>query len=244
MNGMSRQATGIPGLPLAILLSLSMMSGAWAADAPAPTAADAAAAPPAAEQLEELDQIVVRGKRLAREISDVEDAFFAVYNKLNKDYDFSITCGEAPMNPGSRITLRACLPGFVVDAYRYNYRGERAGFASYPTVRRCNSIAHADTNGEMFYTADYDCLNAGGMTYGSGAYYAGPSPEALVSARSREWAVHMMMVINSDPRLKEIAGHLAGLYQEFNSVRTRYDRNRSAQPDAKPTRVNLGPRAL
>jgi hypothetical protein len=242
MNGMSRKATGNPGLPLAILLSLSMMSGAWAADAPA--AVDNAAAPPAAEQLEELDQILVRGKSLSREISEAEDAFFAVYNKLNRNYDFNFTCGEASMSPGSMIMLRACLPAFAIDGIRTSYRGQRAGFISYPKVTRCNPVSNADMNGDMFFTADPGCMS-GSTTYGGMTDYgSGPALQALISIRSREMAVHMMMVINSDPRLKELAGNLAELYQESNSMRTRYDRNRSARPDAKPVKVNLGPRAM
>jgi hypothetical protein len=247
MNGMSRKATGISGLPLVILLSLSTMSGAWAADIPVAataTATAAAAAQPPAAPDEELAEILVRGKSLSREISEAEDAFFAVYNKVNKNDAFSITCGDAPMNPGSMIKLRACLPGFVVEAYRNRHAGRRAGLASYPVVRRCGSVTQVGMDGELFYTADYDCLNAGPMTYDSGTYFAGPSLDALISLRSNELAVHMMMVINSDPRLKQMGEYLASLYQESSSMRTRYDRLRPDGRKAPPAKANRGPRAL
>jgi len=239
MNGMSRKAIGISSLPLAILLSLSMISEAGAADAAAPAASDTAAAAPAAEQVEELEQILVRGKRLSHEITEAEDAFFAVYNKVNRNYEFGFTCGEASMNPGSMIMLRTCLPTFVVDAYRTgtSNRGQRAGLASYPTVIRCSPVANLGTDGAMFYTADAGCMSWG-------ATYERPSLEALVSARSTQLAVHMLMVINSDLGLKQLAGNLARLYQESNSMRTRYERITPPVPDAKAGRVNRGPRAL
>jgi hypothetical protein len=234
MNGMSGKATGISGLPLVIVLSLSMMSGAWAAAMPAAAANTAAA--PTAEQLQELDEIWIRGKSLSRVISEAEDAFFVAYNKVNRNYAFSIHCGEVSINPGSMIMQRACVPGFVADAYY----GSRAGYASPQT----------------FYSG---CAMGGGLgsgTFnGAGVYCGGswgvsippmdtrPSASALIAARSNELAVHMMMLINRDPQLKQMAGQLDDLHREFQSMRTRYDRIRPADPDAK-VRINRGPRVL
>jgi hypothetical protein len=232
MNGMSFKATGISGLPLVLLLSLSMLSGAHAAAVPAA----AVATPPTAEQLVELDEIWIRGKSLSRLINEAEDAFFAAYNKANRNYDFSITCGEVSLNPGSMIMRRACVPGFVVDAY-YNQRASYTGPTTVYTG--CGSAGGIGYGGLNYGTNTY-C--GGGWSVSLPPMSTGPSPSALIAARSNELAVHMMMLINRDPQLKQMAGHLDDLHREFMSMRTRYERIRP--PEAKAARVNRGPRAL
>lgn len=233
MNGMSHRAIGNPGLPLAILLSLSMMGGAWAAGAPATTSVSAAAQP--AEQLEELDEIWVRGKSLSQEIRETEDAFFAVYNKVNRNESFRITCGEMSLHPGSMIMRRACVPSFAAIAYR----------GSYPTTvySSCNASGRSrDQNGVLMSLTSTSC--GGGTWSVMNTGMGQPSMQALVAARSKELAVHLMMVINSDARLQEMAGQLDDLYLEFNTTRVRYSQMRPAESQAKPRRVNTGPRAM
>ena len=235
MNCMSRKPAGISDLPLVALFSLSMMSGAWAADAPA-RPADAAVAQPTAEQLEELAEIRIRGKSLSQVISEAEDAFFAVYNKVNRNYAFSITCGEVSINPGSMIMRRACVPGFVVDAYY----GPRAGYAS-PQTFYSGCGGGGGLSGETFFGAGMYCGGSWGLSIPP--IDARPSAAALIAARSKELAVHMMMLINRNPQLKQMAGHLDDLHREFQSMRVRYDSIRPADPDAK-ARINRGPRVL
>lgn len=233
MNGMSRKATGISGLPLVIVLSLSMMSGAWAADAPAATADSAAAQP--AEQLEELEEVWARGKSLAQEIREAEDSFYAVYNKVNRNESFRITCGEMSLHPGSMIMRRICVPGFAAIAYR----------SSYPTTvySSCNTSGLATNQHGVLQslTSTPSCMGAWSV---SGLAMGNLSMRDLVAARAKELAVHMMMVINSDARLKDMAGQLDDLYLEFNSTRVRYNEVKPAESGAKPRRVNTGPRAM
>ena len=230
MNGMTRKAIGVSGLPLAIL-SLAMMSGARAAAAPAP----AVASPPTAEQLVELDEIWIRGKGLSQQINEAEDAFFAAYNKVNRNYEFNITCGEVSLNPGSMIMRRVCVPGFVMNAFW----GGRAGSTSRVIYTNCGYAAGGGMNGGLGMDLVSSC---GGISHSIPPIDATPSAAALIAARSQELAVHMMMLINRDPQLKQMAGRLDDLHGEFQSMRTRYERIRP--PEAKPVRPNRGPRAL
>ena len=84
--------------------------------------------------------------------------------------------------------------------------------------------------------------SCGGIRHAIPPMDTGPSASALIAARSKELAVHMMMLINRDPQLKQMAGHLDDLHREFLSMRTRYERIRP--PEAKPVRTNRGPRTL
>jgi hypothetical protein len=237
MNGMSDKAAGVSGLPLVILLSLSMTSGAWAADAAATPAA--AAAQPGAEQLEELEQIWIRGKSLSRVINEAEDAFFAAYNKVNRNRAFRITCGEVSLHPGSMIMRRACVPGFLADANS----GLRAGSIPIPSVVHsgCGQASGGRYSGSNYATNDF-CASSWSVNIPP--VNVGPSPAALIAAHANDLAVHMMMLINRDPQLKQMAGHLDDLHREFKSMQTQYERIRPPQPDAKPARLQRGPRVL
>ncbi len=226
MNGMSRKATGISGLPLVIVLSLSMMGGsAWATDAPV-----AATAPD-----EELAEILVRGQNLSQEISAAEDSFYAVYNKVNRNESFRITCGEMSLHPGSMIMRRICVPAFAAIAYR----------SSYPTTvySSCNTSSLATNQYGVLQslTCTPSCMGSWSV---SGLAMGHLSMQDLVASRAKELAVHMMMVINSDARLKDMAGQLDELYLEFNTTRVRYNQVKPAESGAKPRRVNTGPRSM
>ncbi|MEO8313486.1 MAG: hypothetical protein ABI645_01715 [Pseudomonadota bacterium] len=93
---------------LATLLVFATTNAHAAAKTPEP-----ATPPQTAEQTQELDEIWVNGKRLVDQITDAEDKFFPVYNKINKNNDFDIKCGYAYLNPDSLIMGRTCLPGFL-----------------------------------------------------------------------------------------------------------------------------------
>ncbi len=106
-------------LTLVAALCLAGTAVSLAADAPAassPTAPTQAQSPP--EQLEELDEVVVRGRRLQEDIVKAEDNFYKLYNQLNKNDDYDVNCTylNNPDNPGSKIKVRMCIPGFVADA--------------------------------------------------------------------------------------------------------------------------------
>src|SRR5262245_12192161 len=88
MTSRMHLATRTFSLTLAAMLSLGMATSAAAAEAAAP--AEQAKAP--IEQVQELDEIVVRGTALRDLIADAEDEFFQAFNKANKDDDFDTSC--------------------------------------------------------------------------------------------------------------------------------------------------------
>lgn len=96
----------------AVLLSLPAMP-VHSADAAAP-----GVTAPAVEEEEVLDEVVVQGTKLwkLREaVVDAEERFYSLYNELNKDKDFDVTCRmEAPL--GTRLKKRGCHISFMEDA--------------------------------------------------------------------------------------------------------------------------------
>jgi hypothetical protein len=79
-----------------------------------------ASAPPAAAQdaepLDELDEVVVQGKRLLERIAEAEEEFYKLFNDLNKDARYDTHCVSLRAVEGSMMQTRACIPGFVADA--------------------------------------------------------------------------------------------------------------------------------
>lgn len=85
---------------------------------PVGTAAEVVQPTPAPESapLEELDEVVVRGKRLMDEIVEAEAEFYKLFNELNKDDRYDTHCVYLQMQGDSRLQNRTCIPGFVADA--------------------------------------------------------------------------------------------------------------------------------
>jgi hypothetical protein len=221
MNSMMRFTTRNFCLSIAAAM-MAMATGARAADA-------APVVQPAAEQLDELGEIWVRGKSLARTISDAEDDFYKLYNALNRNDNYDVTCGLVSLSPGSMIMRRSCMADFLIEAITVQT-------ASSCSTQNNRYDPQGYTGVAQYYSATCTSTSPG--------VYEGPPAEAVLLERGRSWAVHMMMVINSDPRLKEKAGHLDDLYREMRLVQGRYVKVKSALEDAKPVRVHAGPRAL
>jgi hypothetical protein len=80
-----------------------------------PPAGFSQASPPV-DQIEELDEVVVQGKRLMERIVEAENEFYKLFNDVNKDDRYDTHCVYLQMQEGSRIQSRSCIPGFVADA--------------------------------------------------------------------------------------------------------------------------------
>jgi hypothetical protein len=104
MNVISRNLR----LGVAALLCAAAASGTYAAEESVAVAGDA-------QQVQELDQIMVRGTRVREAIANAEDEFFALYNTLNKDDDYSASCVFIPLGD-TQIRSHICIPGFMADA--------------------------------------------------------------------------------------------------------------------------------
>ena len=95
-----------PGI--AALLCMAAATGTYAAEEDAASATDS-------QQVQELDQIMVRGTRVREAIANAEDEFFALYNTVNKDDDYSASCVFIPLGD-TQIRSHICIPGFMADA--------------------------------------------------------------------------------------------------------------------------------
>jgi hypothetical protein len=93
------------------VLAISLWLAAMVAVAQAPTPAATTA-----EVIEELEEVVVHGRRLKDEIIKAEDKYFELFNEVNKDDRYDTKCLSLEMERDSRLQHRACIPGFVREA--------------------------------------------------------------------------------------------------------------------------------
>jgi len=244
----------------AVLCTATSMNFAQAAPAPAaaPVAAApvpaSAAAPAATDQVQELDEIMVRGKRLLDQIADEEDDFYALFNKVNKDEKYDTSCVYLNLDPQSltsSIKSRVCIPGFVADAmadfqvWKMRCQPPYEGYDEFDCLDRNkdNRISWDEATARQelesdFVTLDEDMdsklsreeFNSGNQTTGAPVVYQPPPPQLVLMEGTRDWYDHMMKVIRDDPKLGEMAGKLDDLYHELAQVQTRYE---ELDPNAK-----------
>jgi hypothetical protein len=211
----SRTHSGTTGLRLTLMVLLSVVAAvAGAAAAPAPPAPVMTPATARPEEpLEQLDEIVVRGESVIKAINDAEDNFYALFNQVNKDDDYDTHCVYLNIDPdNANSTIKS----------RVCLPGFVAdAMADYAVFRACD--------GESDPQKKTTCFQP-------------PPPQLVLMERSNRWAVEMMKVINSDPRLKEQAGHLDDLYRELRTVQRKYTQIKSEDLPEKTNRRELGPR--
>jgi hypothetical protein len=177
------------------------------------------------EELQQLDEIWVRGQSLARTIETAEDKFFALYNKLNEDRRFDVSCGDIALSRDSMIMTRTCVPHFLVDYVTYYSP------APNPGVVNCNPV-----RGEDFVSS----LGGGGGCNASGREVS-PRSTSVSLLRRQDYANNVLTVIHGDPQLLEMAEDLARLYGELELTQRRYIKER---PDRRSTtRPAVNPRA-
>lgn len=198
-------ATLALNLTLIAALGAAAMPGALAAESDSVAALDRNATP--VTELVELDEIMVRGQNVRNAIADAEDEFFSLYNRLNKDNDYSTTCVYINMDPDTRIRSRICIPGFMADAL-----ADQVYFA-----QQCQSPGN-DENGNPFPPPP--C-------------YTPPPPQLVLLERSRDYANHMLKVIQSDDRLGKMAGNLDKLYYELLGVQQQYLKVKNIEEEAR-----------
>lgn len=240
-------------LASALVIALIPVGGANAA-----SPAEKAASP---QELDELDEIMVRGKRAAVAIADLEDDFYKRYNKLNKDSRYDMHCAYLnidPDNPGSALQTRVCMPEFVSDALSVWARG-RCDMRDFFTLdqNRDNALSPNEALADSELAHQYIALDANNdrrLTYVEWLdraaeiptqCYQPPEPELVLMEGSERWRKQMLQVTRSDPQLSEMAANLGGLYLELNSMQRRYNKLEkeivSRTWDAKRVR---GPRNL
>lgn len=249
---------------VAMLPAITLPATAGAADATA--AADTTAAPVEEEVV--LDEVLVRGKRLEQRIVEAENAFYQLYNQLNKNDKYDMSCPELnidPDNRNSRITTRVCLPGFVADAMvdwtvfkvrcqppledfdefscldkNDDQRLSRQEVAMRPELDVQMMRLDADFNGYL----TRDEMPPEGMG-GLPAPYQPPPPQLVLMEGTKAWYEHMMQVTRSDPRLLEMAGRLDDLHREYMTLARQEAELRRRDHAERAQRVgeyNRGPR--
>jgi hypothetical protein len=224
----------IKTLRLALVTALCLAGTAASAAEVESTASPASSA--ADVELMELDEVVVRGRRIREAIVDAEDDFYKLYNQLNKDdkYDVNCTYLNNPDSPGSRIKVRMCIPVFVADAmtdyaiWKSQCQPPMEDFDEFSCLDRNDDnrlsrqevSVRLDLDARMFsLDADHDgYLRRDELPeegFSGPPLYMPPSPDLVLMEGTAKWAKHMMEVINSDPRLSEKAGNLDDLYGEL-----------------------------
>ncbi|MFO7325762.1 MAG: hypothetical protein DIU62_008610 [Pseudomonadota bacterium] len=194
------------------------------------------------EPLQELDEILVHGKRLRDRIVEAENEFYKLYNQINKDNDYDMNCTllNLSADTGSRLNQRVCLPVFAAEAiaeytvFRAQCQPPMDGFDEFSCLDRNRDerlsrqeAAVRPSLDAQFMTLDAD-LN-GYLTRdelppegtGGAQGYIPPPPELVIAERSKRWYDHMMAVIRSDPRLQEMAGRLDELHMEMTLTQRR-----------------------
>jgi len=243
------------------------------AAAPAPPAAPAQAQPAAGAQSspaaseQELAEITVHGKRLQQAITDAEDNFYQLYNKVDKDDKYHTSCVYLTLDRDTKIQRRVCIPGFVADAmadwavWRARCQPPQPGYGydEYDCLdtNKDNRLSLDEAAARPELESDFTTLDTDGdgylsrqefaaQTTSSLAVYQPPPPQLVLMEGSKDWYKHMMQVVNADPRLKEMAGHLDDLYHELAVVQQQYGNTAGEVKKTQPAKVatsNMGPRS-
>lgn len=195
---------------------------------------------PAGTPLDNLDEVVVRGKRATLAIAHLEDDFFKLYNKLNKDDRYDVNCAYVntdPDNPGSALRSRICIPVFVADAMQHWAEGrcEIPDFISLD-LNKNHVLSESEAAGNRqllaqlyFLDTDHDRR----LTYTEFLAradevpipcYQPPPPEQVLVAGTDKWYRQMMKVIASDPRLEQKAAYLGDLYGQLKVLQRQYSK--------------------
>jgi hypothetical protein len=203
-------------LALATMLCLGMATASNAAIEPATTSAGNPDALKPIEELEQLAEIRVRGKRLARRIEDAEDDFFKLYNQLNKDNQYDVLCGDLRLD-GSLIIQRACVPRFIADIARPTYSFSTGTTCSFSTPYGVPTGMYQDT------MSSYHCYTA--------PLVPDRPPVVAVAMHKREaYLDNVVKVIKSDQRLLDKVRNLDSLYEEMLLAQNRFVKVRATTP--------------
>lgn len=237
-----KRMTTIFCVTLAVGLAGAMSGPAFGGAAPEDDAMEQATVNPerAQEVLMELEEVVVQGKRLQQRIVEAEDEFYKLFNQINTNDDYDTNCPYLDLSAdgGSRINSRVCMPVFVANAiadytvWRRQCQPPLDGFDEFSCLDRnrderltWQEAAVRPSLDAQFFMLDAD--NSGYLTRDelpdegmSGPVgYQPPPPELVLAEGSNRWYEHTLKVINSDPRLQEMAGRLDDMHRELAAMR-------------------------
>lgn len=211
----------------AILLSVAATTGR-AKEAPATEAA----AP--VEELVELSEVWVRGKKLARRVADAEDRLFRAYNKVNKNNIYDVHCGFLTLQPGSMIMTRTCLPGYISDI---NYVSSPSRYFPAAPTSSCGYMSGLHYSSGCSFSGLPASAYTGAPPIQMVTRMRGSAPESDLSSvppsvlsgyRREAYAQNVLDVITNDEQLTALATELVKLYDEMKLVQNRYVSMRQA----------------
>jgi len=217
---------------LHLSLAVMMLSVAATTGRAEEATAPAAAAP--AEEVVELSEVWVSGKKLARRVADAEDRLFKAYNKVNKNNIYDVHCGFLSLQPGSMIMTRSCLPGYLSDI---NYVSNPSRYIPSAGMSSCSNLSGLHFSDGCSFSG----LPASAFTSGppiqmvtrmrpalQEADLSSVPPSVLSGYRREAYAQNVLDVITNDENLTALATELVKLYDEMKLVQNRYVSMRQA----------------
>ncbi len=93
----------------------------------------------------------------------------------------------------------------------------------------------ADAMADQVYFADQ--CRAAARDLAAAPCYTPPSPQDVLTERSKSYANNLMKVIRTDERLGRMAGNLDTLYHELNSIQQQYVKVRTERAPAQGPRI-------
>lgn len=183
---------------------------------PSWSAVEKDAALPAAE-LEELEQIVINGKRIEQRILESEQRLYARYNALNTNKDFDVDCTAKwadgkPSGYGTAQYRSACVPHFFANAMAAELTHSRGWTTCRPSMRPttvwgslADSTLRTPSGGRSVAVAPpgFSCV--------SDSSIASPGTRLMWLERRDAFKANLNSVIRSDAQLQVLA-------REFNSL--------------------------
>jgi hypothetical protein len=187
--------------------------------------------PEGTTELDELDEVLVRGQRAAVIIADLEDDYYKRYNKLNKDNNYDVHCSYLntdPDNPGSALRSRVCMPQFLIDAM-VDWAQGRCEYPDFISLdlNKDHVLSEAEAAGNSALLREVWNLDTNRdrrltytefLEFGTDlptACYQPPPPELVLVGGTEKWYQQMMKVTKSDPELTRMADDLGDLYGQL-----------------------------
>jgi hypothetical protein len=209
--------------------------------------------PPGTPGLDQLDEVLIRGKKAAIAIADLEDDYYRRYNKLNKDKRYDVHCSYIntdPDNPGSALRSRICMPEFVIDAM-VDWAQGRCEIPDFTSLdlnkdnvlseseaagnkQLLNQVFEMDTNRDRRITF-VEFLERP-ETSDATACYTPPPPEQVLMAGTDKWYETMMKVTKDDPALLRMASNLGDLYGQLRVLQKQAGKLEAAELARKVSR--------
>jgi hypothetical protein len=198
---------------------------------PSWSAVEKEAALPAAATLEELDEIVINGKRIEQRILESEQRLYERYNTLNANNDFDVNCStrwsdHQLTSYGTAHFKSGCVPRFLANAMARASSSAGSGSSS----RSWTNTPVVGGYALMRSHTVWGPTGGGSSSLHSPASIISlPSLQLLWLDRRAAFKANLNKVIRGDPQLQALAGELNSLVQENNDALKVAEAARKAQ---------------